>query len=266
MNLTGSIRNMENPHFYWQLGELIASTGDDHFATNMFQLVDTLVPVNRVDLSEWTLDERQASVVEIKTLGSAGLPQTLHAPDPLERPDDHPLLQKMIEMSDSLLIQLRASLLPRHPLHSVHQCNLVSRRSNRRCVISFFRPHTQRVFSLPELSFLKSLSDTLLPLIERHAQISRETIAKQTRLRLPLTDIDQAPLAQVLDERLTLNGVVLSAREKEVCLGLLTGGTVPQMAEKLRVKNSSIETYLKRATAKLGVSGRHGLAKWMSGA
>lgn len=46
----------------------------------MFQLVDTLVPVNRVDLSEWTLDERQASVVEIKPLGSAGLPQTFPRP------------------------------------------------------------------------------------------------------------------------------------------------------------------------------------------
>ena len=264
MNLTGSIRNMENPHFYWQLGELIASTGDDHFATNMFQLVDTLVPVNRVDLSEWTLDERQASVVDIKPLGSAGLAQTCAAPDPLESPDDHPLLQKMIEMNDSLLIQLRASLQPRHPQHSAHQCNLVSRTSNRRCVISFYRPHTQRVFSLPELSFLKSLSDTLLPLIERHAQISRQILARQPRQ--PLAELDQAPLAQVFDERLALSDIALSVREKEVCLGLLTGGTVPQMAEKLRVKNSSIETYLKRATAKLGVSGRHGLAKWMAGA
>ncbi|MFJ2709595.1 helix-turn-helix transcriptional regulator [Pseudomonas sp. NPDC087346] len=264
MNLTGSIRNMENPHFYWQLGELIASTGDDHFASNMFQLVDTLVPVNRVDLSEWTLDERQASVVEIKPLGSAGLPQAFPPPNPLERPDDHPLLEKMIEMNDSLLIQLKAPPRPRHPLHSAHQCNLVSRTSNRRCVISFYRPHTHRVFSLPELSFLKSLSDTLLPLIERHAQISRQTDARQPR---PLsTDMEQAPLQQVFDERLALGGIVLSAREKEVCLGLLTGGTVPQMALKLRVKNSSIETYLKRATAKLGVSGRHGLAKWMAGA
>lgn len=264
MNLTGSIRNKENPHFYWQLGDLIASTGDDRFATKLFQLVDTLVPVNRVDLSEWTLDERQASVVEIKPLGSAGLPHVVPLPDPLACPDDHPLLEKMIEMNDSLLIQLKASLLPRHPQHSVHQCNLVSRTSNRRCVISFCRPHTQRVFSLPELSFLKSLSDTLLPLIERHAQITRQTIAKQPRQ--PLADLDQAPLALVFDERLGLSGAVLSAREKEVCLGLLTGGTVPQMAEQLRVKTSSIETYLKRATAKLGVSGRHGLAKWMAGA
>ncbi|MNF19460.1 Bacterial regulatory protein, luxR family [compost metagenome] len=58
----------------------------------------------------------------------------------------------------------------------------------------------------------------------------------------------------------------LSTREQEVCLGLLTGGTVPEMAQRLNVKNSSVETYLKRATAKLGVSGRHGLAKWMAGA
>ncbi|MOA44600.1 Bacterial regulatory protein, luxR family [compost metagenome] len=120
------------------------------------------------------------------------------------------------------------------------------------------------MFSLPELSFLKSLSDTLLPLIERHAQISRQILARQPRQ--PLAELDQAPLAQVFDERLALSDIALSVREKEVCLGLLTGGTVPQMAEKLRVKNSSIETYLKRATAKLGVSGRHGLAKWMAGA
>ncbi|WP_085686519.1 MULTISPECIES: helix-turn-helix transcriptional regulator [unclassified Pseudomonas] len=264
MNLTGSLRNMENPHFYWQLGELIASTGNERFATNMFQLVDNLVPVNRVHLSEWTLDERESSVVEIKALGSAGLPDTFPPPDPLQHPDDHPLLQQMIEMNDSLLIQLKASLQHRHPHHSVHQCNLVSRTSNRRCVISFYRPHTHRVFSLPELSFLKSLSDTLLPLIERHAHISRQTDARQPRL--PESDQRQAPLQQVFDQRLALGDITLSVREKEVCLGLLTGGTVPQMAEKLRVKNSSIETYLKRAAAKLGVSGRHGLARWMAGA
>ncbi|WP_300633484.1 LuxR C-terminal-related transcriptional regulator [Pseudomonas sp.] len=264
MNLTGCIRTMENPHFYWQLGELIASTGDDQFANNMFQLVDTLVPINRLDLSEWTLDERQASVIEIKPLGSAGQPLAGDCRAAIERPHDHPLLQKMIEMSDSLLIQLKASPLPRHPQHGVHQCNLVSRIANRRCVISVYRPHTQRAFSLPELAFLKSLSDTLLPLIERHAQMTRQRLARQPHPAL--AELDQAPLAQIFDERLAQSDIVLSAREKEVCLGLLTGATVPQTAEKLRVKNSSIETYLKRAAAKLSVSGRHGLAKWMAGA
>jgi DNA-binding NarL/FixJ family response regulator len=78
--------------------------------------------------------------------------------------------------------------------------------------------------------------------------------------------LEQSQLQREFYKRLSLSDITLSAREQEVCLGLLTGGTVPQMAEKLSVKNSSIETYLKRAAAKLGVSGRHGLAKWMVGA
>lgn len=262
MNLTDSMGNRNNLHFYAQLGELISSTGNEQFADNMFQLVDTLVPVNRLDLSEWTLDERQASVVDIMPLGSAGVPEQV--PSPLHRPDHHPLLQKIIEMNDSLLIQLKAPLKHRHPHHGVHQCNLVSRTSNRRCVISFFRPHTQRVFSLSELSFLKSLSNTLLPLIERHAYIHRQTHTSQ--LHEHRTELEQTPLLLAFNERLALSNITLSIREKEVCLGLLTGDTVPQMAEKLQVKSSSIETYLKRAATKLDVRGRHGLAKWMAGA
>lgn len=260
MNLTGNVGTGNHLHFYAQLGELISSTGDTQFADNMFQLVDTLVPVNRIDLSEWTLDERQACVVDIKSLGSAGV--TAQVLPPMHRPDDHPLLQKMIEMDDSLLIQLKAPLKHRHPHHNAHQCNLVSRTSNRRCVISFYRPHTQQVFSLSELSFLKSLSNTLLPLIECHADIHRQIHANQPRERL--SEPEKIPLRQAFNERLALSNITLSIREKEVCLGLLTGGTVPQMAERLQVKSSSIETYLKRATAKLGVSGRHGLAKWMA--
>ncbi len=51
-----------------------------------------------------------------------------------------------------------------------------------------------------------------------------------------------------------------------MCLGLLTGGNRAAVGGNFSVKNSSIETYLKRAAAKLGVSGRHGSAKWMVGA
>lgn len=47
-------------------------------------------------------------------------------------------------------------------------------------------------------------------------------------------------------------------------MGLLGGCTVPELAQRLNVKNSSVETYLKRAAAKLGVSGRNGLTKWMT--
>ncbi|NWA03250.1 helix-turn-helix transcriptional regulator [Pseudomonas gingeri] len=268
MNLTSSIRDVESPGFYFELGELISSTGNEHFASNMLNLIDKLVPVERIDLSEWTLDERQASVVDIEPLGCAGLKDDSAPPELPQHPDTHPLLSQMIEMDDSLLIQMNAQVNRRDNRDAAHQCNLVSRKSNRRCVISLYRSHTQKGFALGELSFLKNLSDTLLPLIERHAQISRQAVLKNVTSPMPGPQAEQEPvsLQQAFSKRLALGDIILSSREREVCLGLLVGGTVPQMAEKLSVKNSSVETYLKRAAAKLGVSGRHGLARWMAGA
>ncbi|OLF53511.1 helix-turn-helix transcriptional regulator [Pseudomonas chlororaphis] len=267
MSLTSSMRNIDSPHFYNELGELISSTGHGVFAAKMLHLVDKLVAVHQVELGEWTLDERQASLLEVNPLGSAGLHEE-PPPTPAQYQDDHPLLEKVIAMDDALLIQMNAQATGTHPHHLSHQCNLVSRKSNRRCVITFHRPHTQRPFSLAELSFLKSLSHTLLPLVERHAQINRQR-GRRTLGRAPdspLAQVEQSPLQREFNQRLSQGDISLSAREKEVCLGLLTGGTVPELAERLSVKNSSVETYLKRAAAKLGVSGRHGLAKWMVGA
>ncbi|MBW4796117.1 helix-turn-helix transcriptional regulator [Pseudomonas tolaasii] len=264
MSLKRNITPVHSPHFYAEMGELISSSGQENFAATMLHLVDKWVPIHLVDLSEWTLDEARDSVRDIKLLGSAGLKKDLSAPQTLHPLKDHPLLREMLRMQDPLLIQMKAKTNSAHPHGTSHQCNLVSRQGNRRCVISFYRPPTLRGFSLAELSFLKCLSDTLLPLMERHAQILRQ--ATHTEVEPAYNLLEQSQLQREFYKRLSLSEVTLSAREQEVCLGLLTGGTVPQMAEKLSVKNSSIETYLKRAAAKLGVSGRHGLAKWMVGA
>jgi len=264
MSLKRSTGNTQSPNFYAEMGELIAHSGHEEFAAHMLHLVCKWVPIHLVDLSEWTLDEPRDRVLDIKLLGSAGQKQDLPPPLALRPPDDHPLLREMLGMQDPLLIQMNAKPDSAHPRGTSHQCNLVSRQGNRRCVISCYRPPTQRGFSLAELSFLKCLSDTLLPLIERHAQVLRQ--APHAQAEPAHTLLEQSRLQREFHKRLSLGEISLSAREQEVCLGLLTGGTVPQIAEKLSVKNSSIETYLKRAAAKLGVSGRHGLAKWMVGA
>jgi len=266
MGLTSSIANMEPPQFYCELGQLISSSGHSRFARDMLQLVDKWVPVTQLVLSEWTLDECQASSLEITLLGRTGLQEDLPLPEPPRRQD--PLLHKMLEMDDSLLIQMNAQAQGGYSRTTSHQCHLVSRKANRRCVIALYREPALGVFSLAELSFLKSLSATLLPLLERHAQLHRQQALRQLRSwsTRPHDAHPQTPLQREFDERLSLGDISLSAREKEVCLGLLTGGTVPEMAQRLSVKNSSVETYLKRAAAKLGVSGRHGLAKWMVGA
>lgn len=264
MSLTRSIADTQSPQFYAEMGELISSSGQEHFAANMLHLVDKWIPIHLVDLSEWSLDELRDSVLEIKLLGSAGLNDDLPAPQTLHSLNDHPLLRQMLRMQDPLLIQMKAKADSAHPRGSSHQCNLVSRQGHRRCVISFYRPPAERGFSLVELSFLKCLSDTLLPLMERHVQLLRQ--APHAEVEPGQNVLEQSQLQREFYKRLSLSDITLSAREQEVCLGLLTGGTVPQIAEKLSVKNSSIETYLKRAAAKLGVSGRHGLAKWMVGA
>lgn len=243
------------PYLYLQLGELVSSTGDKAFARQMFQLVDALVPISQLELSEWSLDEDQACLVGIKRLGSAGLQVDLALADSLP----HPLLPSILQMQDPLLIQLKA----RHPRQRAHQCNLVSRSGNRRWVIGCYRLPSQPAFSLGELSFLKQLSDTLLPLVEHHAQLEQDDGERTDALA---SEFDASSLRLAFGKRLTRAAVRLSSREQEVCVGLLTGGTVAQMAQHLQVKPSSVETYLKRATAKLGVSGRHGLARWMAGA
>jgi DNA-binding CsgD family transcriptional regulator len=249
MKLIDSLEHCHNPHLYLQLGALVASTGDSTFAEQMLQLIGDQVPIHRLDLSEWTLDSDQASIRQVKVLGSAGRPEET----PVQEPLRHPLLQSIMRMEDPLLIQINAP---------VHQCNLVSRSGNRRWVICCQRLRSEGMFSLAELSLLKRLSDTLLPLVEHHAQLFLQAASRRPGGLLP----DEAgSLRQVFTERLEQDAIRLSSREQEVCIGLLTGGTVPQMAQRLNVKSSSIETYLKRATAKLGVSGRHGLARWMAG-
>ncbi|KPY92113.1 Syringofactin operon regulator SyfR [Pseudomonas tremae] len=126
-------------------------------------------------------------------------------------------------------------------------------------MICFHRLMTERAFSLAELSVLKSLSG-MLPLLGQHAQ----SLAQQASLQYTGSETEAGSLDPVFSIKLAQEAVTLSAREQEVCIGLLTGGTVSQMAQRLKVKNSSVETYLKRATAKLGVSGRHGLARWIA--
>jgi DNA-binding NarL/FixJ family response regulator len=272
MNQRASVRGVDKTHLYSELGKLISSVGNEKFLTNMHQLIEYSLPVSRIVFSEWTVDDSQSSVVDIQLLGCAGLPESAQmqsvCPTSAKQQNDHPLVQRVLEIEAPLLIHLNARIKDEKGnswLGTSHQCSLISRKANRRCVISLHRPNINRDFSLQELSFLKYLSETLLPLAERHAHINRQSSIKASGSASALISVDQTQLQREFNERLSPCDVSLSMREKEVCLGLLAGGTVPEMAEKLCVKNSSIETYLKRAAAKLGVSGRHGLAKWMIG-
>ncbi|NWA24496.1 helix-turn-helix transcriptional regulator [Pseudomonas gingeri] len=258
MKLTHDLGHGHDPYLYLRLGELVSSAAEDAFAEHMLAFVNSLVPIHGLDLSEWTLDADRGSIGPSKCLGSAGQVHDICAPNTLP----HPLLQSVLEMEAPLLIQLKTPANRQHPEHSAHQCNLVSGSGDLRWVICFHRMASLQAFSVTELSMLKSLSDTLLPLVVHRAQLLAPPGTRWTGAAQAGSEHDA--LHQAFSARLAQDAINLSAREQEVCLGLLTGITVSEMAQRLNVKNSSVETYLKRATTKLGVSGRHGLTRWMA--
>ncbi|MEE4149455.1 helix-turn-helix transcriptional regulator [Pseudomonas viridiflava] len=274
MNRKANARDEVEPHIYLELEKLVSSVGDDMFLSNMHRLINHLLAVPRIDLSEWTLDDNQSAVTNIQLLGHAGIelntPMQKVAPTPDRRFNDHPLVKRVLEAQDDLLIHLNARMKDEDsgecPRVS-HQCCMISRKTNRCCVIALHRPKADKDYSLQELSFLKYLSEALLPLSHRHARAHRQFGIKNTEgaASQGLVSTAHKQLQCEFNERLLACDVALSAREKEACLEFLAGGTVPEIADKLCVKNSSIETYLKRSAAKLGISGRHGLAKWMIG-
>ncbi|OSN24791.1 hypothetical protein BV339_00330 [Pseudomonas syringae pv. actinidiae] len=263
MNQQANVQDEVKPHIYQELGKLVASVGNDEFLSNMHRFINTSLAVSRVELSEWTIDDSRATVSDVQLLGHAGTEsnpqmQTV-CPTRARHNNDHPLVKRVLEVEDDLLIHLNA-LMKNEKGHDClgtsHQCSMISRKASRFCVISLLRPQGDEDYSLQELSVLKCLSETLLPLSELHARSHRLPGMKRARgpLSYETVPLEFNQLQHDFNERLNACDVSLSAREKEACLDFLAGSTVAEIAEKLCVKSSVVETYLKRSAAKLGIS------------
>lgn len=144
------------------------------------------------------------------------------------------------------------------------QLHLTRRNDDYRYVLSVCRSGKSQSFSAQERLILEDFSPLLLPMVEKHIS------AIQPRSESRENDSSAVEGLEVLrlrfTERLRQSGLNLSNREMEVCVGLLAGRTAPELAEQLNLKSSTIESYLKRAVIKMGISGRHSLKRWMYGA
>ncbi|HDS1733726.1 MULTISPECIES: helix-turn-helix transcriptional regulator [Pseudomonas] len=134
--------------------------------------------------------------------------------------------------------------------------HLIRRKDNSRYAIHVLRADSAYGFSALERSRLEDISPLLLPMLEKHINALQ-----------PISPEQQAPqsLEQRFVERLAQLGLSLSQREREVCLGLLAGHTAPELSQRLALKANTVESYLRRAAIKLGISGRHSLMRWMYG-
>nr|WP_236275064.1 helix-turn-helix transcriptional regulator [Pseudomonas congelans] len=106
----------------------------------------------------------------------------------------------------------------------------------------------------------------VLPIVKQHIATVTPTLVS-TNPSLVAKSLKNKDAMEGLRQRflgrLEASALSLSSRETEVCVGLLAGLTVPQLAERLDLKVSTVESYFKRAAVKMGIAGRSALLRWL---
>ncbi|MBR8185826.1 helix-turn-helix transcriptional regulator [Burkholderia ambifaria] len=160
--------------------------------------------------------------------------------------------------SDTQLLQVSSQRVASELRHlffdagDIHdECVIAGVTGGTRYSISIARSRRLPPFSLKELSLLKQLSQVVLPMASAHKRLLGAVCADEG----PRDELDLDRVAQwlpELQERLT-------AREMHVCASFIQGMTSAAIAQSMGLKTSTIDTYAKRAFAKLGVDSRRQL-------
>jgi DNA-binding CsgD family transcriptional regulator len=159
---------------------------------------------------------------------------------------------------DVQLIQISAQKVASELRHlffdigNIHdECVVAGVTNGTRYSISMARSRRLPSFSLKELSLLKQLAHVVLPLSAVHKRLIGAISPDDGRQDTS----DNNLLAQWLPQ---LHGK-LTSRETPVCSSVIQGMTTPATAQSMGLKPSTVETYAKRAFAKLGVDSRRQL-------
>lgn len=213
-----------NSHLFPHIGKVIASTGSRHFPRMLHDLILTQLAVDATHISQLQVNSKGHSRRKISPV-----------------------------YTDSV-----ATLGAEQPAAQLH---LTRHKDDVRYVLSVYRSHPSQSFSAQERSMLQDFSTLLLPMVEKHIT----AIQPGRQDSPPAVPQHQGieTLRRRIQERLVQSGLTLSNRELQVWVGLLAGRTAPELAEQLALKVNTIESYLKRAAIKLGISGRHSLLRWM---
>jgi len=213
-----------NAHLFPHIGKVIASTGSRHFPRMLHDLILTQLAVDATHITQLQVSPEGHTRRKISPVYTASV--TAGSAEP-----------------------------PAAQLH------LTRRKDDMRYVLSVYRSPPSACFSAQERSLLQDFSTLLLPMVEKHINAIQPCRTVSDPVVAQNHGLDT--LRRRIEERLVQSGLSLSKRELEVCVGLLAGRTAPELAEQLALKVNTIESYLKRASVKLGISGRHSLLRWM---
>lgn len=223
---------MNSQLLFPHIGKVIASTGSRSFPRMLHDLILTQLAVDATHIRKLPMDSETS---------------------PASANVDH----QVIGHTDLIT---SASDAKESALH------LTRRKDDCSYTISVYRSNESQRFSAQEQSILEDFSPLLLPMVEKHIS-ALQPLSAAAPSQPETADAGENPGLQTLrlrfTERLTQSGLTLSNREMEVCVGLLSGRTAPELAEQLQLKVNTVESYLKRAAIKMGISGRHSLMRWM---
>ncbi len=126
----------------------------------------------------------------------------------------------------------------------VDRVSMLGRAGHRQILLNTYRRASRGPFSVAELERLADSADVMTALVGKH---------------LALSQTQQQPDVEAIQERLADSFPSLSPRERQVCAAILTGLSVKEIARLHELELSSVITYKRRAYGKLGVTGRRGL-------
>lgn len=117
--------------------------------------------------------------------------------------------------------------------------------------LSVVRGEDRGPFSDEQLDALGSVADTLLSVVAKHRQIAAHRNAYNPVSEESLPEIERAL------QRGGKTGLTL--RESQVCARLICGRAIPAIADELGLGGETVETYRKRAYARLSVASKQDL-------
>ncbi|WP_417227862.1 helix-turn-helix transcriptional regulator [Amphritea sp.] len=129
----------------------------------------------------------------------------------------------------------------------VDRLSILTRADNGLYCLNLFR--TEKGFTAEEVSLIQALSKVLSALVVRHTRLSGSLSSFMTR----------GAQIYTLIERLETIDASLTKREKEVCSRILLGMSSEGIALDLDIKMQSVQTYRKRAYARLSITSQNEL-------
>ncbi|CAE6752969.1 helix-turn-helix transcriptional regulator [Paraburkholderia nemoris] len=250
------------------MGPVVDAAGSSRFLRELFDCVKQFVDCDSLHLQRARVASQHASARRVEWIGSYAadldmLQRTMETyfgsfadRDPLnERVSDARQVELIHRSAQTIEdIELRCLIYDVADIHD--ECVVVRPSNGIAYSLSTCRSRRLPAFSLYELSVLKHLAQMLLPLAELHTRM----------VGVPLDDnVNRIAPADVLQAYLTRRSILLSSRETSVCSAFVKGMTTLSIAEAMGVKESTVETYAKRAFAKLGANSRRGLLSLVHG-